>query len=81
MSTTWGTGTACPSGARTAYSSGASECTSSFWWCLCCSIFNFLCSVSFIIVRPFIPFLLYIALSVTGLTASDYAFGIFKISF
>ena len=46
----------------------------------CCWIFSVLCIVLFIIVCPFVPFLLTIVLPVRlQLTAFDNPFGIFKL--
>ena len=45
---------------------------------LCCSIFIFLCSDLYIIICPFVLFLLAIVLSVLRNKDSDYPCGIFK---
>jgi len=51
-------------GAGTANPSGAHEFTLGFQWGSCCSIFSFLCSVLYIVVCPFVLFVLAIVLSV-----------------
>ena len=72
------TGATC--GAGTVYPYRAPEFTPCFEWGSCCSIFSFLCSVLYIIVRHFVVFLLIIVLSVfLQFTASDYPFDIFKL--
>ena len=54
--------------------------TSGFKWSVCCSSFNCLCRVLYIIVCSYVPFLLAVVLSVHfRLTASDYPFGIFNL--
>jgi hypothetical protein len=52
------------SGVGTAYPSVASECTPGFKLDSRCTVFNSLCSVSLIIVCPFVLFILAIVLSV-----------------
>ena len=51
-----------------------------FWWGPCCSIFSFLCSILWIVVFPFVLFLLVIVLFVIlRFTAFDYPFRIFRL--
>jgi len=50
-----------------------------FQWGSCCSILSFLCNVLYIVVCPFVLFLLAIVLSVLRFTDSNYSFGIFKL--
>jgi hypothetical protein len=69
------------SGAGTAYYSWKHDFTLGVLWGSCYSIFSFLCSVLYIIVCPFVLFLLDIALSVRLFTNSDYPFGTFKLFF
>jgi hypothetical protein len=68
-------------GARPGYSSGAHVFTLDFSGVLVCPVFpphRFLCSVLYIIVCPFVIFLLAVVLSVLLFTACDYLFGIFQ---
>ena len=73
--------TGATSGAGTAHPSGAPEFTPGFQWGSCYSI-QFYLYVLFIVVCPFVLFLLAIVLSVLlQYTVSDYPFGIFKLFF
>jgi len=66
-------------GARPGYSSGAHEFTLDFSEVLVCSIFRFLCSALYIIVCPFVIFILVVVLSVLRFTTFYYHFDIFKL--
>jgi hypothetical protein len=66
-------------GAGSAYPSAAYVFTCSFCVGSCCSIFNVLCNVLFIVVCSFVLFLLTIVLSVLWFTASVYHFGVFRL--
>ena len=59
------------SGAGTPDPSGALVFTPGFYWGSCCPKFSFLCNVLYIIVYPFVIFLLAIVLYVLQLTSSD----------
>ena len=50
-------------GAGTPYPSGSPKFITSFWWGSCCSIFSFQCNVLWIVVSPFVVFILTIVQS------------------
>jgi len=71
---TYSNKTGATSRAGTAYPSGESEFIPGFYWVSFFLIFSFLCNVLWIIVFPFLLFLLTIIMSVLQLMASKYPF-------
>jgi hypothetical protein len=76
------TGATCGAGTASPFLSTWVDTLSDFWWRSCCSTFGFLCGVLYIIVWPFVLYLLVIVLSVLRLfTSSDYTFVSSKFSY
>ena len=74
------TGATCETGS--AYPSGASEITPSFWWGSCCLFFSFLCCVMCIVVCLFVFFIFsHGVVSLFSIYQFDCTSGIFRPSF